>query len=61
MLYIMSFAVFLSSLNDFYNRRESDVAIYDIIDTDRSSDPNTFTENLGGMVFTLVNSDDSAF
>ena len=61
MLYIMSFAVFLSSLNDFYNRRESDVAIYDIIDTDKSSNPHTFTENLGGMVFTLRNSDASVF
>ena len=61
MLYIMSFSVFLSSLNDFYNRQESDVAIYDIIDTEGSLIPHTFTDNLGGMVFTLESSEGVPF
>ena len=49
MLYAMSFSVFLGSLNDFYNREESDVAYYDIIDTDGSQIPHNFIENRGGL------------
>ena len=51
MLYVMSFSVFLSSLNDFYNRTEADVANYDIIDVNGSLSPHNFTENRGGMWF----------